>query len=59
MCVADPPVPEPIALEVEMALGKSKRYGSPGIDEYPVGHSSRQEVEQYIRKYIIGLCSLA
>jgi hypothetical protein len=37
MCIADPPVPEPIALEVEMALGKSKRYGSPGIDEYPVG----------------------
>jgi hypothetical protein len=36
MHTAKPYVPEPSASEVEVAIGKSKRYKSPGIDQIPV-----------------------
>jgi hypothetical protein len=32
---AEPLVPEPSSLEVEIAVGKLKRYKSPGIDQIP------------------------
>jgi len=31
----EPPVPEPSAFEVELAIGKLKNYKSPGIDQIP------------------------
>jgi hypothetical protein len=35
MHTADPFVPEPSALEVELAIGNVKRYKSPGVDQIP------------------------
>jgi hypothetical protein len=32
---AEPFVPEPSASEVEVAIGKLKRYGSPGVHQIP------------------------
>jgi hypothetical protein len=36
MHTAEPFVPEPSASEVEVAIGKLKRYKSPGVDQIPV-----------------------
>jgi hypothetical protein len=35
MHTAKPSVPEPSASEVEVAIGKQKRYKSPGVDKIP------------------------
>jgi hypothetical protein len=35
MYIAEPLVPESSAFEVEMAIGKLKRYKSPGTDQIP------------------------
>jgi hypothetical protein len=35
ICTAEPFVPEPSASEVEVAVGKLKRYKSPGVDRIP------------------------
>jgi hypothetical protein len=35
MHTAEPFVPEPGASEVEVAIGKPKRYKSPGVDQIP------------------------
>jgi hypothetical protein len=35
MHTAEPFVPEPSASEIEVAIGKLKRYNSPGVDQIP------------------------
>jgi hypothetical protein len=35
MHTAEPSVPQPCASEVEVAIGKLKRYKSPGVDHIP------------------------
>jgi hypothetical protein len=35
MCTAEPFVPEPNVCEVEVAVGKLKRYKSQGVDQFP------------------------
>jgi hypothetical protein len=35
MHTAEPFVPEPVVSEVEVAVGKLKRYKSPGVDQIP------------------------
>jgi hypothetical protein len=55
MHTAEPVVPEPSASEVEIAIGKMKRYKSPGVDEIPAeliqagGETLRSEIHKLIR----------
>jgi hypothetical protein len=54
MHTAEPFVPEPSASEVEVAVGKLKRYRSPGVDQIPAelieagGGISRSEIHKLI-----------
>jgi hypothetical protein len=51
---AEPLVPEPSSFEVEIAIGKLKRYKSPGIDQIPAeliqagGNTLRFEIHKLI-----------
>jgi hypothetical protein len=53
MHTAEPFVPEPSASEVEVAIGMSKRYKSPGVDQIPAeliqagGGTLRSEVDKF------------
>jgi hypothetical protein len=52
---AEPLVPEPSASEVEVAIGKLKRFKSPGVDQIPAeiiqagGETLRSEVHKLIK----------
>jgi hypothetical protein len=52
---AEPFVPEPSASEVEVAIGKLKRYKSPGVDQIPAeliqagGETLRSEIRKLIK----------
>jgi hypothetical protein len=54
MHTAEQFLPEPSASEVEVAVGRLKRYKSPGVDQIPAeliqggGEASRSEVHKYI-----------
>jgi hypothetical protein len=54
MHTAEPFVPEPSASEVEAAIGKLKRYKSPGVDQIPAeliqagGETLRSEIRKFI-----------
>jgi hypothetical protein len=54
MHTAEPLVPEPSAFEFEMAIEKTKRHRSPGIDQIPAelikagGRTIRPEVHKLI-----------
>jgi hypothetical protein len=51
---AEPLIPESSSLEVEIAIGKLKRYNSPGIDQIPAeliqtgGNTLRSELHKHI-----------
>jgi hypothetical protein len=56
MHTAEPFVPEPSASEVEFAIGKLKRYISPGVDQIPAeliqaggGGTLRSEIHKLIK----------
>jgi hypothetical protein len=55
MYTAGPFVPEPSALEVEVAVGKLKRYEFPGVDQIPPeliqagGETLRSEIHELIK----------
>jgi hypothetical protein len=55
MHTAEPFVPEPSASEVEVAIGKLKRYKSPGVDQIPAeliqagGETLRSEIHKLIK----------
>jgi hypothetical protein len=55
MHTAEPFVPEPSASEVEVAIGKLKRYKSPGVDQIPAeliqagGETLRLEIHKLIK----------
>jgi hypothetical protein len=55
MHTAEPFVPEPSASEVEVAIGKLKRYKSQGVDQIPAeliqegGETLRTEIHKLIR----------
>jgi hypothetical protein len=55
MQTAEPFVPEPSASEVEVAIGKLKRYKSPGVDQIPAemiqagGETLRSEIHKLIK----------
>jgi sorting nexin-29 len=55
MHTAEPFVPEPNASEVEVAIGKLKRYKSPGVDQIPAeiiqagGETLRSEIRKLIK----------
>jgi hypothetical protein len=55
MHTAEPFVPEPGASEVEVAIGKLKRYKSPGVDQIPAeliqtgGETLRSEIHKLIK----------
>jgi hypothetical protein len=55
MHTAEPFVPEPTASEVEVAIGKLKRYKSPGVDQIPaeliqaVGETLHSEIHKLIK----------
>jgi hypothetical protein len=55
MHTAEPPVPQPGASEVEAAIGKLKRYKSPGVDQIPAeliragGAILRSEIHKQIK----------
>jgi hypothetical protein len=52
---AEPFVPEPSALEIEVAIGKMRRYNSPGVTQIPAeliqagGETSRSEIRKLIK----------
>jgi len=48
---AEPPVPEPSAFEVELAIAKLKSHKSPGIDQIPA-ELFKTELEQFTMKSI-------
>jgi hypothetical protein len=50
MHTAEPFVPEPSASEVEAAIGKLKRYKSPGVDQIPA-QLLRQEGQHWVQRY--------
>jgi hypothetical protein len=53
--IAEPFVPEPSASEVEVAIGKLKKYKSPGVDQIPAeliqagGGTLRSEIHKLIK----------
>jgi hypothetical protein len=53
--IAEPFVPEPSASEVEVAIGKLRRYKSPGVDQIPAeliqggGETLRSEIHKLIK----------
>jgi hypothetical protein len=55
MHTAEPFVPEPSSSEVEVAIGKLKRYKSPGVDHIPAeliqagGETLRSEIHKLIK----------
>jgi hypothetical protein len=55
MHTAEPFVPEPSSPEVEVAIGKLKRYKSPGVDQIPAeliqvgGRTLRSEIHKLIK----------
>jgi hypothetical protein len=55
MHTAEPFVPEPSASEVEVAIGKLKRYKSPGVDQIPAqliqagGEALRSEIHKLVK----------
>jgi hypothetical protein len=55
MHTAEPFLPEPSASEVEVAVGKLKRYRSPGVDQIPAeliqagGETLRSEIHKLIK----------
>jgi hypothetical protein len=55
MHAAEPFVPEPSASEVEVPIGKLKRYKSPGVDQIPAeliqagGETLRSEIHKLIK----------
>jgi hypothetical protein len=55
MLTAEPFVPEPSASEVEIAIGKPKRYESPGVDQIPAeliqarGETLHSEIHKLIK----------
>jgi hypothetical protein len=55
MHTAEPFVPQPSASEVEIAVGKLKRYKSPGVDQIPAeliqagGETLRSEIHKIIK----------
>jgi hypothetical protein len=55
MHTAEPFVPEPSASEVVIAVGKTKRYKSPGVDQIPAeliqagGETLRSEIHKLIK----------
>jgi hypothetical protein len=52
---AEPFVPEPSASEIEVAIGKLKRYKSPGVNQFPAeliqagGETLRSKVRKLIK----------
>jgi len=54
---AEPPVPEPSAFAVEMAIGKVKSHKSPGIDQIPAelikmeGRTTRCEIHKQLIRF--------
>jgi hypothetical protein len=54
MHTAEPFVPEPSASEVEVAVGKSRRYKSPGVDQIPaeLTQAEREALRLKIHKLI-------
>jgi hypothetical protein len=51
MNTAEPFVPEPSSSEAEVAIGKLKRYKSPGVDQIPA-ELIQAEGEHCIRRFI-------
>jgi hypothetical protein len=55
MHTAEPFVPEPSSSEIEVAIGKLKRYKSPGVDQIPAellqagGGTLRSEIHKLIK----------
>jgi hypothetical protein len=55
MHTAEPNVPQPSASKVEVAIGKLKRYKSPGVDQIPAqliqagGETLRSEIRKLIK----------
>jgi hypothetical protein len=55
MHTTEPFVPEPTATEVEVAVGKLKRYKSPGVDQIPAeliqagGETSCLEIHKLVK----------
>jgi hypothetical protein len=55
MHIAEPPVAETSASEVEVAIGKLKRYKSPGVDQIPAqliqtgGETLRLEIHKLLK----------
>jgi hypothetical protein len=55
MHTAEPSVPQPSASEVEVAIGKLKRYKSPGVDQIPAeliqagGETLHSEIHKLIK----------
>jgi hypothetical protein len=55
MHTAEPLVPQPSSSEIEVAIGKLKRYKSPGVDQIPAeliqagGETMRSEIHKFIK----------
>jgi hypothetical protein len=56
MHTAEPFVPKPSVSEVEVAIGKLKRYKSPGVDQIPaeIIQAGGETLRSEIRKLLLG-----